>query len=92
MLIRNRILPKTSVGATHFMERPDSVADVKFRYIRSHLMDNATNVVALVNWLPPRHTGNLPVFGVGTADYDFDDHLIWPWFGHGRVDDLDHRS
>ena len=74
------------------MESPDSVADVEFSYIRSDLVNNAADIIALVDWLPSWHTWRFPVFGIGTADYDLNNHLIRPRLGLGRIYDLDFRS
>ena len=84
------VLSIATMRLQHLMERRDSVSLLELGDTFSHLMDSASNVVALVAWRGVGHPfGDLPVFGVAARDNNLDHDLAWLGLRDGRVDDLD---
>lgn len=68
------------------MEGSDAVARLELEDVGPDFLNDAGDVVALVNY-GGADVGKLPVFGVGAGDDDFDQDLVIVGRGDGGVDD-----
>lgn len=89
-----RVLPSHSIlgvgttGRHHLVEGGYTIAGLKLVNILTHLMNNASNIVPLVQ-RSAHPKGNFPVLGVGAAHDDLDNDLLGPRLRDRRVDNLD---
>lgn len=76
------------MGGHHLVEGGYPIAGLELIDARTDLLNNAGDVVALVQDLGA-HFGKLPVLRVGAGHNHPDQNLVFIWLGDGRVDDLD---
>lgn len=88
VLPRHGVLCVTAARGAHLVERGHPIPGLELEDVGANLLDNAGNVIALVGGAA-KDVGQLPVFGVGARDDDFDENLVCRRRRDGGVDDFD---
>lgn len=83
------VLGIAAIWLHHLVKGGDAVAGLELGHVSADLVDDAGNVVALVDDNIGLPHGNLPVLGVRAANDNLDPDLVIVGFWDGRVDDLD---
>ena len=78
-----------TVVSYHLMECSYSVSTAKLGHIGANAVNIARDVVAGVGAVEVGHESwDLPVFGVGAGDDDFDEDLVCLWRGYRCIGEL----